>query len=33
MYNREIKGHWYAYMSKREGDSVRSIYLGRVTLQ
>lgn len=30
MYERQIKRSWYAYRSVREGDSVRSVYLGRV---
>jgi hypothetical protein len=30
MYERQIKGNWYVYESKREGDCVRSIYRGRV---
>ena len=30
MYYRQIKGNWYAYESKRDGETVRSIYLGRV---
>ena len=29
MYYRQIKGNWYAYESRREGDKVRSVYLGR----
>ena len=29
MYYRQIKGNWYAYMSLREGNIVRSIYMGR----
>jgi hypothetical protein len=29
MYYRIISGNWYAYKSVREGDTVRTIYLGK----
>jgi hypothetical protein len=29
MYYRQIKGQWYAYRSVREGDTVRTIYMGK----
>jgi len=31
MYRRMIYGNWYAYESKREGKTVKSIYLGKVS--
>jgi len=29
MYYRQLKGNWYAYESRREGNTVKTIYLGR----
>ena len=29
MYARQIKGHWYNYQSVREGNAVKTIYMGR----
>lgn len=29
MYTRQIKGHWYNYQSVREGNIVRSVYMGK----
>jgi hypothetical protein len=30
MYARMIYGNWYLYQSVREGENVRSVYLGKV---
>ena len=29
MYLRQIKANWYAYRSVREGNTVKTIYMGR----
>jgi len=32
MYRRMIYGRWYLYQSVREGEIVRSVYLGKASV-